>query len=61
MLAFSCICLMIFHVLKGKIYIDIDVPYLCQLIFAAMLLAFSGGVLVWLPVWSEVQTCIWSS
>jgi len=21
----------------------------------------SGGVLVWLSVWSEVQTCIWSS
>ena len=21
----------------------------------------SGGVLVWLPVWSEVQTCIWPS
>jgi len=21
----------------------------------------SGGVLVWLFVWSEVQTCIWSS
>ena len=21
----------------------------------------SGGVLAWLSVWSEVQTCIWSS
>jgi len=21
----------------------------------------SGGVLVWLSVWSEVQTCIWPS
>jgi len=21
----------------------------------------SGGVLAWLPVWSEVQTCIWPS
>jgi len=21
----------------------------------------SGGVLAWLPVWSELQTCIWSS
>jgi len=21
----------------------------------------SGGVLVWLSVWSKVQTCIWSS
>jgi len=21
----------------------------------------SGGVLVWLSVWSEVQTCIWAS
>ena len=23
--------------------------------------ALSGGVLAWLPVWSEVQTCIWPS
>ena len=21
----------------------------------------SGGVLAWLPVWSELQTCIWPS
>jgi len=21
----------------------------------------SGGVVAWLPVWSEVQTCIWPS
>jgi len=21
----------------------------------------SGGVLAWLPVWSEVQTCMWPS
>jgi len=24
-------------------------------------LQLSGGVLVWLSVWSEVQTCIWPS
>ena len=25
------------------------------------LLVLSGGVLAWLSVWSEVQTCIWPS
>ena len=45
----------------------------CSLAFSALTLLvgwqeghpackkLSGGVLVWLSVWSEVQTCIWSS
>jgi len=47
--------------------------YLCFFAFSAITLLvgrqeehpackkLSGGVLVWLSVWSEVQTCIWPS
>jgi len=45
----------------------------CECAFSALMLLvgrqeehpacknLSGGVLAWLSVWSEVQTCIWSS
>ena len=53
--------------------IIIDVTYLIIYAFSALTLLvgrqeghpackkLSGGVLAWLSVWSEVQTCIWPS
>jgi len=51
----------------------LDIHLLCVGAFSALMLLagrqeghpackkLSGGVLAWLPVWSEMQTCIWPS
>jgi len=59
---------------KGSDFVDFAVSFLLNLIaFSALTLLvgqqkghpackkLSGGVLAWLSVWSEVQTCIWPS
>ena len=56
------------------VYLDIYLLYVYVYAFSALTVLVgwqeghpackkhkSGGVLVWLSVWSEVQTCIWPS
>jgi len=62
------ICLLLLLLLLSSVNVNV-----CQFAFSALTLLvgrqeghsaskkLSGGVLVWLSVWSEVQTCIWPS
>jgi len=59
--------------LLGSVHKDYCMLQLCCTAFSALTLLVgrqeghpackkpSGGVLAWLSVWSEVQTCIWPS
>jgi len=59
--------------LRFVIYVNVKILAFSALAFSALMLLvgqqeghlackkLSGGVLVWLSVWSKVQTCIWPS
>jgi len=62
------------RVQQKSVFIIIIINFICQhLAFSALMLLvgrqeghpacknLSGGVLAWLSIWSEVQTCIWPS
>ena len=48
-----------FVLLYFRLFTFSDLYWVCLSIFSCTVL--SGGVLAWLPVWSEVQPCIWPS